>query len=273
MRRSGRLCAQIRDMLAAFIQPGMTTADVDQHAARLIADAGAKSAFLGYRGYPGHLCISLNEEVVHGIGSPRRIIKIGDLVKLDVGIIYQGWLGDTAITLPIGPIPHDWQRLIQITEESLARGIAEARDGSRVGQISHAIQKYVESHGFSVVREFVGHGLGRQLHEEPQVPNFGRPKDGPRLKPGMVICIEPMVNMGGPNVKILSDKWTAVTVDGLPSAHVEHTVLITEGEPEILTNSAVVPHTQTAPAIPPDAENNSPVGAVTHVLSPAARAL
>ena len=238
MRRACRLCAQLRDEVVAFIQPGITTADVDQYAARLFADAGVKSAFLGYRGFPGHLCISINEEVVHGIGSPKRVIQVGDLVKLDVGIIYHGWLGDTAITVPVGPVPHEWQQLVRVTEESLFRGISQARSGARVGQISHAIQRFVESHGFSVVREFVGHGLGRQLHEEPQVPNFGRPKDGPRLQPGMVICIEPMVNLGGPEVKILSDNWTAVTVDGLPSAHFEHTVLVTEGEPEILTLSS-----------------------------------
>ncbi len=238
MRRSGALAAQIRDRLADFLEPGITTLDVDREAERLIAQAGAKSAFKGYKGFPGHLCISINEEVVHGIGSPRRKIQLGDLVKLDVGVVLEGWLGDTATTVPVGPVPPEWDHLVRVTEEALERGIAEARAGARVGQISHAVQKFVESQGCSIVREFVGHGLGRKLHEEPQVPNFGRPKDGPKLRPGMVICIEPMVNLGGPSVRVLSDKWTAVTVDGLPSAHVEHTVLITEDAPEILTPSS-----------------------------------
>lgn len=237
MRRSGALAAYIRDKLVDFVQPGITTLDIDREAERLIKEAGAQSAFKGYKGYPGNLCVSVNEEVVHGIGSPRRKIQPGDLVKLDVGVVLDGWIGDTAITVAVGAIPTDWDRLVRVTEEALERGINEARPGARVGQISHAIQKCVESQGCSVVREFVGHGLGRKLHEEPQIPNFGRPKDGPKLRPGMVICIEPMVNLGAPSVRVLSDKWTAVTVDGLPSAHMEHTVLITEDAPEVLTPS------------------------------------
>jgi methionyl aminopeptidase len=199
-----------------------------------MSDAGVRSAFLGYRKFPGHICISLNDEVVHGIGGPRRIVY-GDVVKMDVGIIRDGWIGDTATSVPVGIIDPDVERLLTITEQILNGAVKLAVCGNRVGDISNYVQSEAEKNGYSVVREFVGHGVGRQLHEEPQVPNFGKRGSGPKLKPGMTLAIEPMINLGKAKVKILSDKWTAVTADGLPSAHFEHTVLVTDNNPEVLT--------------------------------------
>jgi methionyl aminopeptidase len=217
-----------------MVAPGVTTGEIDHAASQLMSDAGVRSAFLGYRKFPGHICISLNDEVVHGIGGPRRIVY-GDVVKMDVGIIRDGWIGDTATSVPVGIIDPDVERLLTITEQILNGAVKLAVSGNRVGDISNFVQSEAEKNGYSVVREFVGHGVGRQLHEEPQVPNFGKRGSGPKLKPGMTLAIEPMINLGKAKVKILSDKWTAVTADGLPSAHFEHTVLVTDNNPEVLT--------------------------------------
>jgi methionyl aminopeptidase len=220
--------------IAAFIQPGITTQQVDDFAGSRIKQYGAKSAFLGYRKYPCQICISVNDQVVHGLAGPRRL-EFGDIVSLDVGVVHNGFIGDTAKTVAVGGCGVLAQKLLDVTERSLYEGIAQALPGKRVVDISRAIQNFVEGNGFSVVREFVGHGVGRTMHEEPQVPNFVDGKSSPKLRPGMTIAIEPMVNAGLPAVKILNDGWTVVTQDGSLSAHFEHTVLITEGEPEILT--------------------------------------
>ncbi|MEI6350840.1 MAG: type I methionyl aminopeptidase [Verrucomicrobiota bacterium] len=234
MRAACKAAGEVLDRTAAVIRPGISTKEVDEAAAQFMAELHCKSAFLGYRGFPGNICISLNEEVVHGIGSVRKI-QYGDVVKLDVGVIKDGWVGDTATTVPVGAIDEALQRLLSVTEESLRIAISHATDGTRLGDLGAAVEEAVTAHGFTVVREFVGHGVGRKLHEEPQIPNYGRRGSGPRMKAGMTLAIEPMVNMGVAAVKILPDKWTVVTADGKPSAHFEHTVLITRGEPEILT--------------------------------------
>jgi len=235
MRPACAVASQVLDEVAAFIRPGITTRQVDEFAGETIKRHNARSAFLGYRKYPCHVCISVNEEVVHGLAKDRRV-DFGDIISLDVGVRYNGFIGDTAKTVPVGGCGVAAQRLLDVTEQALHEGIAQALPGNRVVDISRAIQRYVESHGYSIVREFVGHGVGRSVHEEPQVPNFVEPgKTSPKLRPGMTIAIEPMVNAGRADVKILKDGWTVVTVDGQLSAHFEHTVLITEGEPEILT--------------------------------------
>ena len=235
MRPACLVASEVLETVAAFIRPGVTTKQIDDFAGETIRQRGAKSAFLGYRKYPCQVCISVNEEVVHGIARDRRV-EFGDVVSLDVGVRYNGFIGDTAKTVPVGGCGVAAQRLLDVTEAALYEGIAQAVSGNRVVDISRAIQRHVETHGYSVVREFVGHGVGRSVHEEPQVPNFvEQGKKSPLLRPGMTIAIEPMVNAGRPEVKILSDKWTVVTIDGQLSAHFEHTVLITEREPEILT--------------------------------------
>ena len=235
MRPAGGVAAKVLDEIAAFIKPGLTTRDIDNFAAERIRSYDAKSAFLGYRKFPGHTCLSVNDEVVHGIASDREL-KFGDIVSVDVGVTYKGFIGDTARTVAVGGCGVAAQQLLDVTEQSLYLGIAAARPGNRVLDISLAVQRYVEQNGFSVVREFVGHGVGRSMHEEPQVPNFDDgAKSSPKLKPGMTIAIEPMVNAGRAGIKILKDGWTVVTQDGSLSAHFEHTVLITDGEPEILT--------------------------------------
>ena len=234
MRIAGHATGQVLERTAALIRPGITTKEVDEAAAQFIAEAGGQSAFLGYRGFPGNICISLNQEVVHGVACLRKI-QYGDIVKLDIGIIKGGWVGDTATTVAVGMIDPAVQQLLQITEESLRVAISHAVEGGRLGDICASVEETVTAYGFSVVREFVGHGVGRKLHEEPQIPNFGKPRTGPRLKAGMTLAIEPMVNMGVCGVRILEDGWTVVTADAKPSAHFEHTVLITSGEPEILT--------------------------------------
>ena len=241
MRPAGGVAGTVLEDVASFIQPGVSTREVDEFAAERIRFYGGKSAFLGYRKYPCHICISVNEQVVHGLAGPRQI-QFGDIVSLDVGVLYQGFIGDTAHTVAVGGCDAAAQRLMDVTEQSLYLGIAQARPGNRVVDISRAVQKYVEQNGFSVVREFVGHGVGRAMHEEPQVPNFvEKNKTSPKLRPGMTIAIEPMVNGGGPEVMVLNDGWTVVTKDGSMSAHFEHTVLITEGEAEILTWPAKTP--------------------------------
>lgn len=234
MRIACRTASDILERVSGLVRPGITTAEVDQAAADFMADLSCSSAFLGYRGFPGNICISVNEEVVHGIGGPRRI-QYGDIVKLDIGVVKNGWVGDTATTVPVGIVDEKVQRLLRITEETLERAITVAQAGRRLGDMCAAIEDDIVANGYSVVREFVGHGVGRKLHEEPQVPNYGRRGSGPKLKAGMTLAIEPMVNMGGPGVRVLADKWTVVTSDSKPSAHFEHTVLITKGEAEILT--------------------------------------
>ncbi len=233
--QAAQIAARVLAEVSRFLRPGLKTKEVDAYAAERIAAYGGRSAFLGYRGYPRHICISVNDEVVHGIGSDR-ILQLGDIVSLDVGVYYKGFIGDTAATVPVGWCGNVERRLIQVTREALYKGIEQARAGNRVRDISRAIQQHVEAAGFNVVREFVGHGVGRKVHEEPQIPNFvdGR-QQSPKLIPGMVLAIEPMVNAGGAAVRILPDGWTVVTADGSPSAHFEHTVLVREGDPEILT--------------------------------------
>jgi methionyl aminopeptidase len=235
MRPACVVAGSVLDEIAEFIRPGVTTRQIDNFAAERIKAHGAKSAFLGYRKFPCHTCLSVNEEVVHGIASEREL-KFGDLVSVDVGVTYKGFIGDTARTVAVGGCGVAAQQLLAVTEQSLQLGIAQARPGNRVVDISRAVQQYVEASGYSVVREFVGHGVGRTMHEEPQVPNFDEgKKNSPKLRPGMTIAIEPMVNAGGMDVKILKDGWTVITRDGSLSAHFEHTVLVTDGEPEILT--------------------------------------
>ena len=234
MRQACSLAAQILDQLGTLLRPGVTTGDIDRAAGEMMKEANCKSAFLGYRGFPGQICISVNEEVVHGIGGNRRI-QYGDVVKLDCGVVKDGWVGDTAKTVPVGAVKPEWQRLLTVTEDVLERVIPMDTAGRRLGDLCAFIEDEVVANGYNVVREFVGHGVGRKLHEEPQVPNFGRPGTGPKLKAGMTLAIEPMVNLGTAGVKTLSDGWTVITADGLPSAHFEHTILITKGEPEILT--------------------------------------
>jgi len=230
-------CRIVRDVLECLmkrIAPGMTTKELDSCAETEIRKRGGAPAFKGYLDYPASLCVSVNNEVVHGIPA-KRVIKKGDIVGLDLGAIYDGFYGDAAVTVPIGPVSAEAIRLMKCTEEAMYLGIAQARVGKRLSDISHAIQSCAEGAGYSVVTAFVGHGIGRALHEEPQIPNFGPPGRGPRLREGMVLAIEPMVNIGKSDVRVLSDKWTAVTVDGTLSAHFEHTIAVTKGGPTILT--------------------------------------
>jgi methionyl aminopeptidase len=234
MRPACTVAGTVLDEITAFIKPGLTTRQVDEFAAARIKAHGVKSAFLGYRKFPCHTCISVNEEVVHGLAGNREL-HFGDIVSVDVGVICKGFVGDTARTVAVGGCGVLAQRLMDVTERALHEGIAAAVPGNRVTDISRAVQNYVEGNGFSVVREFVGHGVGRSMHEEPQVPNFVDPKSNQKLRPGMTLAVEPMVNAGQPAVKILKDGWTVVTQDGSLSAHFEHSVLITESEPEILT--------------------------------------
>lgn len=234
MRAACTAAAEVLRGVAAIIEPGRTTKELDEVAGELIERFDGKSPFLGYKGYPGNICVSVNEEVVHGIPGKRRV-QYGDIVSLDVGIILDGYVGDNATTVAVGVVKPRTQELLRVTQAALAAGIAQARTGNRVGDISHAVQKVVAQNGFSVVREFVGHGVGRKMHEEPQIPNYGKSGEGPKLKPGMTLAIEPMINAGVGEVQMLSDGWTVVTADGAPSAHFEHTVLVTEGEAEILT--------------------------------------
>ena len=234
MKRSNTMVAEVFEKLKGIIEPGITTKELDQVAEDYILLKGARPAFKGYRGFPATLCISINDEVVHGIPGQRRL-KQGDIVSLDVGVNYLGYFGDAAITFPVGEVDPEAKRLLEVTEKALYIGIEKAKVGNRLFDISYAIQSWVESHGFSVVRDFVGHGIGRELHEEPQIPNFGVPHQGPRLGKGMVFALEPMVNEGTYEVRVLSDGWTVVTADGKRSAHFEHTIAITEDGAEILS--------------------------------------
>ncbi len=234
LKKANAIAAEVLHELKKRVVEGATTQELDEITEEIIRSRGAVPAFKGYRGFPASLCVSVNEEVVHGIPGPRKL-KEGDIVSLDVGANLEGYYGDAAITLPVGEVEQEAQTLIQVTEKALSIAIDNARAGNRLSDISHAVQTWVESHGFSVVRDFVGHGIGRSLHEEPQIPNFGAPHQGPRLEKGMVFSLEPMVNEGAYEVKILSDGWTVITADGKRSAHFEHTVAITDGKAEILS--------------------------------------
>ena len=235
MRDAGRLVGEVLMELASTVAPGVSTAELDELAERRIAKAGATSAFKGYHGYPATICASINDEVIHGIPSGRRVLMEGEIISIDVGAALGGYYGDSAITLPVGQVSEEAATLLRVTEEALYKAIEQARRGRRLSDISHAVQKHVEAYGFAVVREFVGHGIGQRMHEEPQVPNYGEPGRGPRLADGMVLAIEPMVNAGKAAVKVLADGWTAVTRDKSLSAHFEHTVAVTAGEPWVLT--------------------------------------
>jgi methionyl aminopeptidase len=234
MRISGGIAAKVREAVAAKVAPGVTTAELDRFADDLIRSLGGVSAFKGYRGYPGCICTSVNEGVVHGIPGPRRI-QMGDIVSLDIGVAFEGFVGDTATTVMVGVIDPDVIRLVTVTQQALMAAVAKARAGNRLSDVSHAVEHTAFQAGFTVVREFVGHGIGRSLHEEPQIPNYGPPGRGPRLKAGMTLAIEPMINLGRAEVDTLGDGWTVLTRDRRPSAHFEHTVAVGENGAEILT--------------------------------------
>ncbi len=236
IRASARLVARTLEMLGREVRPGVTTADLDRLAESFIRDHGGRPAFKGYRGFPATICPSVNEEVVHAIPGPRRLGE-GDVIGIDVGVVMNGYYGDSARTFPVGRVSLEAERLLEVTREALMAGIARAHAGNRVGDISHAIQEHAERHGYSVVRSLFGHGIGREMHEEPQVPNFGPPQRGPRLMVGQVLAIEPMVNVGGPEVVTKPDGWTVVTKDGSLSAHFEHTVAVGPDGPEILSEA------------------------------------
>lgn len=234
MRAAGRLVGQLLEEIGRRVRPGVTTRDLDRFAEEFIRRHGGVPSFKGYRGYPASICTSVNEQVVHGIPADRRL-REGDILSVDVGVVLDGYHGDAARTFPVGEVDERARHLLEVTERALWAGIEQARAGNHVSDIGHAIQRVVEAAGLSVVREFVGHGIGRAMHEDPQVPNYGLPGRGPRLRPGMTLAIEPMVNEGASDVTILEDRWTAVTVDGSRSAHFEHTVAITEDGPVVLT--------------------------------------
>ena len=239
IREAAQVAATVLDRMCELVAPGMNTYDLDQSGRRFIDELGAESACykyqVGSRIYPAYTCLSVNDEVVHGIGSIDRVLKEGDVISVDVCTRYNGYIGDNCRTVPVGSVEPDVQRLLDVTEESMYEGIKAARRGNRVGKISNAVQRTVEDAGFSVIRDFVGHGVGKSLHEEPQIPNFGRPGNGPKLREGSVLCIEPMVNMGRYAVKMSDDGWTALSADGSVSAHFEHTVIVTGEGPEILS--------------------------------------
>ena len=235
MREAGRIAAEALQALKQMIQPGVTTAELDALALAIITKRGAKPSFKGYHGFPGSICTSVNHQVVHGIPNKKVMLKEGDIISLDVGATYKGYVGDTAATFPVGNVAENANRLMRATQESLLAAIAIARHGNYLEDISGTVQDYAEARGYSVVRQYVGHGVGRQMHEEPQIPNYRQGKRGPQLKPGMTLAIEPMINEGVAETVTLKDKWTVVTEDGKLSAHFEHSILVTDGEPEILT--------------------------------------
>ena len=237
MRRAGHILADVMDRLREFVKPGMTTLEIDAEVERFITARGARPAFKGYRGFPATVCISINEEVVHGIPSAQRRLRAGDIVGLDLGCIVEGYYADCAFTMALGDVPAPVRKLLDVTRESLDLAIAQCWPGRRLSDVSNAVQNHVEAHGFGIVRAFVGHGIGRALHEEPQIPNFGDPGRGPQLKAGMVLAIEPMVTMGSWEVRVLDDGWTAVTKDGSLAAHFEHTIAITPHGPDVLTSN------------------------------------
>jgi methionyl aminopeptidase len=236
MRRSGRIVRQVLNEVSSLVKPGVSTMDLERAAEKLIRDSGAKPAFKGYYDYPCVLCTSINDEIVHGIPNESRVLKSGDIVSIDVGVVLDGFYGDAAVTVPVGDeIRPETRKLLDVTRESLQKAIEQMRIGNTVGDVGAAVQELVEANGFSVVRDFVGHGIGTRLHEDPQVPNFGSRGHGTRLKEGMVLAIEPMVNAGKPGARLLEDKWTAVTEDGSASAHFEHCVAVTKNGPLVLT--------------------------------------
>ena len=235
MREAGRILDQTRHMLKEHIKPGISTYHLDQLAEKHIISLGATPSFKGYHGFPGSICASINEVVVHGIPSKKKVLKEGDIITLDFGVNYKGYHADSATTYPVGNISPEIEKLLDITEKSLYIGLEQAKPGNHVSDISHAIEAFIKPYGYGVVEEFTGHGIGRELHEEPFVPNFGKPKEGPILKPGMTFCVEPMINLGTKNVRVLTDNWTTITTDRKPSAHFEHMIVITETGYEILT--------------------------------------
>jgi methionyl aminopeptidase len=234
MRAAGRLVGQVREHLRAMVKPGITTLDLDRAAEQMIRDAGALPTFKGYNGFPFSICASVNEQIVHGFPSDYAL-KEGDIFSIDCGVTLEGFVGDTATTVPVGEIDEEKLKLIRVTEECLERAIQQCRPGNHLGDIGWAVQQHAEANGYSVVRDYVGHGIGRRMHEDPQIPNYGRPGLGPKIKAGYVFAVEPMVNQGTHFTKVLADGWTVVTVDGKPSAHAEHTIAITEDGPEVLT--------------------------------------
>jgi methionyl aminopeptidase len=234
MRAAGRLVGQVREHLRRLVKPGITTMDLDREAEKMIRDAGALPTFKGYNGFPYSICASVNEQIVHGFPSDY-VLKEGDIFSIDCGVTLEGFVGDTATTVPVGNVDEEKLRLIRVTEECLERAIKQCYAGRHLGDIGWAVQEHAEGNGYSVVRDYVGHGIGRKMHEDPQIPNYGRPGLGPKIKNGYVFAIEPMVNQGSHFTKVLSDGWTVVTMDGKPSAHVEHTIAITEDGPEVLT--------------------------------------
>lgn len=235
MRRAGGVVGDILVLLKGLVKPGMTTGEIDRIAREELKKRDAKPAFLNYHGFPGVICVSVNSEIVHGIPSDKRVLKDGDIVGLDFGAIIEGWYGDSAMTIPVGTISPEAERLVRVTRECLEKAIAAVKNGNRIGDIGFAVQTHAQANGYTLVREFVGHGIGRALHEEPPIPNYGKAGTGGRLKTGMTIAIEPMVNLGGPEVTTLGDGWTAVTKDGKLSAHFEHTVAVTDTGYDILT--------------------------------------
>ena len=234
MRAAGRLVGRVLSNLRALVKPGITTLDVDHAAEKMIRDAGAVPTFKGYNGFPYSICASVNDQIVHGFPS-KYVLQEGDIFSIDCGVTLEGFVGDTATTVPVGEVDEEKLKLIRITEECLERAIQQCRPGNHLGDIGWAVQQHAESHGYSVVRDYVGHGIGRRMHEDPQIPNYGRPGLGPKIKAGYVFAVEPMVNQGTHLTKVLADGWTVVTIDGKPSAHAEHTIAITEQGPEVLT--------------------------------------
>jgi methionyl aminopeptidase len=238
MRKASRVVAEVLQQLKPLVKPGVTTADLDKFAERRVRELGAVPAFLGYRGYPATLCVSINEEIVHGIPSPKRAVREGDIVSLDMGAVIEGFYGDAAITVAAGAISPQARRLMEVTSRSLDEALAAVRAGARLGDVCHAVEKYAVANGMSVVREFTGHGIGRHLHEEPSIPNFGRPGSGPVLKAGMTLAIEPMLCLGGADVVVKNDGWTAVSADGSLAAHYEHTIAVTEDGCDVLSRAS-----------------------------------
>ena len=234
MRAAGRLVGQVLAHLRTLVEPGITTMEVDRAAEKMIRDAGALPTFKGYNGFPYSICASVNEQIVHGFPSNYKL-KDGDIFSIDVGVTLEGFVGDTATTVPVGKVSEDRLKLIRVTQECLERAIEQCRPGKHLGDIGWAVQEHAEANGYSVVRDYVGHGIGRRMHEDPQIPNYGRPGLGPKIKSGYVFAVEPMVNLGTHHTKVLSDGWTVITMDGQPSAHVEHTIAITDDGPEVLT--------------------------------------
>lgn len=246
MRSAGQLVAEVLQELRDMVVPGITTLEVDRAAEKMIRDAGALPTFKGYHGFPFSICASVNEQIVHGFPS-RYQLKDGDLFSIDCGVTLEGYVGDTATTVPVGNVKEEWLKLVKVTEQCLERAIEQCRPGKHLGDIGWAVQELAESHGYSVVRDYVGHGIGRRMHEDPQIPNYGKPGQGPKIKAGYVFAVEPMVNLGSHFTKVLADGWTVVTLDGLPSAHSEHTIAITEDGPDVLTRKAA-PVGQAKPA-------------------------